>query len=132
MKEFVWLNTEVIKAIHDRQIKEHGGSYGIRDENLLHSAIEAPQNSFHYESSTLITLAAKTVYSLVTNHPFVDGNKRTAYIAMRLFLQFNNHDIAASPKEKIELMIKIASSEHSLESVEMWLREHIVDYEDYH
>jgi len=122
-----WVNIDVIKAIHIRQIQEHGGLHGIRDEKLLISALNAPKNTFLYEKVNLITLAAKYLYSLSSNHPFVDGNKRTAYICMRLFLKLNGKDFKATEEEKIELMINVASQRHKDDEIIDWLKQHILD-----
>jgi len=122
-----WVNIDVIKAIHIRQIQEHGGLHGIRYEKLLISALNAPKNTFLYEKADLITLAAKYLYSLSSNHPFVDGNKRTAYTCMRLFLKLNGKDFKATEEEKIELMINVASQRHKDDEIIDWLKQHILD-----
>jgi len=122
-----WVNIDVIKAIHTRQIQEHGGLHGIRDEKLLISALNTPHNTFLYEKADLITLASKYLYSLSSNHPFVDGNKRTAYICMRLFLKLNGKDFKATEEEKIELMINVASQRYKDDEIIDWLKQHILD-----
>lgn len=127
MREPLWVSEAVIRAIHVRQIEEHGGRHGIRDENLLLSAIKAPINSFHYSKISLHALAAKYLTTLTGNHPFIDGNKRTAYICMRLFLKLNGHDIEASSEEKYELMMKLAASGISPEAVEEWIEQHLIE-----
>jgi death-on-curing protein len=127
MREPRWVQIEVIKAIHTRQINEHGGIHGIRDTSLLQSAMDAPKNSFHYGAESIIAMAAKYAYSLASNHPFADGNKRTAYICMRLFLKLNGYDISADGKEKIHLMTSIASGTMSVEAITAWLNDHLID-----
>jgi death-on-curing protein len=121
MNEPKWIELDVIKAVHVRQISEHGGVHGIRDESLLHSAVDAPKNSFYYGVSSLIELAAKYAHTLASNHPFVDGNKRTAYICMRLFLKLNGYDIQANSEEKIHLMLSIAAGKMTVESITLWI-----------
>jgi len=126
MSEPKWVDIEVVKAIHTRQIQEHGGLHGIRDEKLLISALYAPQNSFLYEKSDLITLASKYLFTMSSNHPFVDGNKRTAYICMRLFLKLNGKDFKANDKEKIDLVINVASQKYKEREIIDWLKQHIL------
>lgn len=128
MSEPKWIDHKVVLAIHARQIKEHGGVHGLRDEQLLHSSLDAPKNSYHYEKSNIIVLAAKYVHSLAGNHPFADGNKRTAYICMRLFLQMNGKDIQATGEEKIRLMVDIASSALSVADIALWIEKHQKDF----
>ena len=111
MTEPIWINLRVIKAFHDRQINEHGGLPGLRDEGLLSSALSRPENAFHYSDPKpdVAELAAHTA-GLAKNHPFNDANKRTALIAMRLFLKFNGYDLAASPEDKYKTIIRVAAS----------------------
>ena len=122
-----WVQVEVIKAIHVRQINEHGGIHGIRDDSLLHSAMDAPKNSFHYGVESVIELAAKYAYSIASNHPFADGNKRISYICMRLFLKLNGYDISADGEEKIRLMTSIAAGTMTVEAITVWLNDHLID-----
>ena len=91
MAEIVWLLEETLTAIHHRQIAEHGGGEGLRDEGLLASALARPQNLLAYAESPpdLASLAAAYAYGIARNHPFVDGNKRTALVATRTFLILN-------------------------------------------
>ncbi len=127
MREPRWVLLDVAKAVHARQIGEHGGIHGIRDESLLSSAIDAPKNSFHYGVTSLPELAAKYAQALASNHPFADGNKRTAYICMRLFLKLNGYDIKADGAEKVRLMTLVAAGEMSVEAIAAWLHEHLVE-----
>ena len=80
MKEPVWLKIHEVIAFHAEQIREHGGLYGVRDENLLGSALSRPKHLFAYESPTLFDLAASYAYGIIKNHPFADGNKRVGRI----------------------------------------------------
>ncbi len=97
MKELIWISDEVVVAIHRRQLAEHGGLQGIRDEGLLQSALHRPKNLLAYSESPpdMASLAAAYAYGIVKNHPFMDGNKRTAYVVMRTFLKLNGYDIQA-------------------------------------
>ncbi|MGL5074500.1 MAG: type II toxin-antitoxin system death-on-curing family toxin, partial [Waterburya sp.] len=89
----IWVEEEVVIAIHLRQLAEHGGSDGIRDRGLLESALFRPRNLFNYGNSTIFDLAAAYGYGITSNHPFIDGNKRTSYVVMRTFLKLNGYDI---------------------------------------
>ena len=110
MKELIWIADGVVLAIHRRQLAEHGGLDGIRDEGLLQSALYRPQNLLAYSESPpdVASLAAAYAYGIVKNHPFVDGNKRTAYVVMRTFLKLNGYDIQSSSEEKYQVWISLA------------------------
>lgn len=129
MKAPVWIREDVVLAIHRRQLAEHGGGEGIRDHGLLSSALARPQNALAYSESQegpdLAMLAASYAWGLARNHPFVDGNKRTAYVVCRTFLLLNGQDIEASAEEKYLTFLKLAEgrlSEHELAS---WIRDHL-------
>ena len=113
MTEPIWINLRVIKAFHDRQINEHGGLTGLRDEGLLLSALSRPKNAYHYSDPKpdIAELAAAYGFGFAKNHPFNDANKRTALIAMRLFLKLNGCDLAASPADKYKTIIRVAASD---------------------
>lgn len=125
MKEPTWVEPDVAKAIRIRQIKEHGGVHGIRDASLLKSALGAPKNFFLYENASLIELAARYVHLLAPNHLFADGNKRTAYVCMPLFLKLNGLDIAATDEEKIGLMMRVAEGSAGFEAIVAWLEHRV-------
>src|SRR5437867_3158804 len=96
-----WLNSNEVLAIHARQIAEHGGSDGVRDMGLLESALARPQNLHAYEPDADIpALAAAYAFGIVKDHPFIDGNKRTGYVAMRTFLVLNGIEFTATQKDK--------------------------------
>src|SRR5262245_5063012 len=101
MKEPIWILKEVVLKIHDAQLAEHGGAVGVRDNGLLESALQHPQNLYAYGQPTLFELAAAYAERIAKNHPFVDGNKRTAYVVMALFLRINNYEITAAKVERI-------------------------------
>src|SRR5438552_18809698 len=94
-KEPLWINYEQAIAIHSRQLRRFGGAPGLRDEGLLRSALERPINKWRYELAELAELASAYAFGLAKNHAFVDGNKRIAFMATRVFLMQN--DIAFSP-----------------------------------
>jgi death-on-curing protein len=124
MSEPVWVQAAVVLAIHRRQLAEHGGPEGVRDEGLLASALAKPKNLLAYEGEApdLATLAAAYADGIVRNQPFVDGNKRTALVVCRAFLQRNGQDIAASSEEKYLTFLGLAEGTVSLEQLASWLR----------
>ncbi|MHB0763631.1 type II toxin-antitoxin system death-on-curing family toxin [Stutzerimonas sp. NM35] len=124
----VWIGKALALAIHDRQLAEHGGGSGVRDEGLLDSALARPQQLHTYgePAPDLADLAASLAFGLARNHPFVDGNKRTAHVCYRVFLQLNDCKLVASDEEKYAAMIGLA--EGSIDEAEFarWLRSRIV------
>jgi death-on-curing protein len=127
MAEIVWLLHETINAIHHRQIAEHGGSEGVRDEGLLLSALARPQNLFAYGQPPpdLAALAAAYAYGIARDHPFVDGNKRTALVAARTFLLLNDVNLEASQDEKFFTFLQLAEGSLSEEGLACWIRQRI-------
>jgi len=123
----VWPEKALVLAIHDRQIAEHGGSGGVRDEGLSESALARPQQLHAYGDPVpdLADLAAALAYRLARNHPFVDGNKRTAHVAYRTFLALNGADLAATDEEKYVAMIALAEGKLAERDVAAWLRERL-------
>lgn len=124
MSELVWLLEETIWAIHSRQISEHGGSPGIRDEGLLLSALARPQNLAAYGDPPpdLAALAAAYAFGISRNHPFIDGNKRVALAAARTFLLINGADLEASQDEKYGTFLRLAEGGLSEDELEAWIR----------
>ena len=127
MKEPIWINLRVVKAFHDRQINEHGGLAGLRDEGLLLSALLRPENAYHYSDPKpdVAELAAAYGFGLAKNHLFNDANKRTALITMRLFLKLNGYDLVASPEDKYKTIIRVAAGEISEYELALWIRENL-------
>lgn len=123
----VWISKALALAIHDRQLAEHGGSSGLRDEGLLDSALARPQQLHAYGEPPpdLADLAASLAYGLARNHPFIDGNKRTAHVCYRVFLRLNNGDLIADDNEKYAAMIGLAEGSISEPEFAQWLRERI-------
>lgn len=130
MTEPVWIRDDVVVALHGRQLAEHGGGVGLRDAGLLDSALNAPKQLYHYEKADNVRLAAAYGFSLTGNHPFVDGNKRTAYVCMRLFLKLNGLDIKADKADKIRVMLDLAAGKIDRPALTDWLREHVVSVEE--
>jgi death-on-curing protein len=109
VSEPIWIEDDLVIAIHDRQLVEHGGAEGLRDESLLHSALGRPLHHFTYESSDMIDLAAKYTAGIVQNHPFVDGNKRTGFVVGVLFLELNGYRFAASEEAAAQAVLELAA-----------------------
>ncbi|MDX5365139.1 MAG: type II toxin-antitoxin system death-on-curing family toxin [Alphaproteobacteria bacterium] len=120
--EPIWLLRAAVLAFHLRQLAEHGGGEGIRDQGLLDSALNRPLNKFAYEEPDLFDLAAAYAYGIATNHPFVDGNKRTAYVAALTFLRINGYRVEAPAPEKYETFIHLAAGELNEEELAAWFR----------
>ena len=127
MPKIVWLLEETITAIHHRQIAEHGGSEGLRDEGLLLSALARPQNLLAYgePAPDLASLAAAYAYGIARNHPFVDGNKRTALVAARTFIILNGVDLEATQDDKVLTFLSLAEGAVSEEELADWIRKRI-------
>lgn len=124
----VWILKEAVLAIHGRQIAEHGGSDGLRDEGLLLSALARPDNLLAYgEDVDIAALAASYAYGIAKNHPFIDGNKRTALVVMRTFLASNEVDFVASREEKYRAFLELAEGKLSEDELVIWIRKHIVE-----
>jgi death-on-curing protein len=126
-ENMVWVREDVVLAVHLRQLAEHGGGEGIRDGGLLQSALARPQNLLAYGDPPpdLASLAAAYAYGIARNHPFVDGNKRTALIVARLFLLLNGMDLAATQGEKYSTFLALAAGELSEEELATWVRTHL-------
>ena len=121
----VWLEREAVLAIHDRQVAEHGGGEGLRDPNLLESALARPQQLAHYSSddTDLAALAASLTFGLARNHPFVDGNKRTAWVCCSTFLVLNGCRITASIEDKYVTILSLAEGHLPEAEFAQWLRD---------
>ena len=123
----IWIDRRLALAIHERQLSEHGGGIGVRDESLLDSALARPQQLYVYgdpspDLAALAALAASLAYALARNHPFVDGNKRTAHVCYRMFLALNDAELTASEEEKYAQMIGLIDGSVSEAEFANWLR----------
>lgn len=123
--EPIWLGTDIALAIHDRQLAEHGGPSGIRDRGLLESALAKPVNKWGYGESDLCTLAAAYAFGVARNHPFTDGNKRTAWVLARTFLVLNDCHLFFEREAAISTVQSLAAGELTEEELASWFREHI-------
>ena len=124
MKKWVWIERSVILAAHDEQLAEHGGSAGIRDEGLLDSALARPLNRAAYGKPDAAELAAAYAYGLATNHPFVDGNKRIAFIALELFLALNEHKLVIDDANCAMCLLAVAAGAMKEAALAEWIRRH--------
>lgn len=125
-REWRWIKLNVILAIHEMQLAEHGGGSGVRDAGLLDSALSRPQNLALYGSPDASDLAASYAFGLAKNHPFVDGNKRTAYVAAELFLSLNGWVLIASDAESVVNMLALAAGDLDEAAYASWLRSRLV------
>ncbi len=123
----VWIGRALALAIHDRQLAEHGGVSGVRDDNLLESALARPQQLHHYVDPPpdLADLAASVAYGLARNPPFVDGNKRTAAVVCETFIELNEARLVAEDVELFPQFLALAEGHLSAEEFAAWLRPRI-------
>jgi death-on-curing protein len=123
---WIWVVDSVVLAVHESQLSEHGGAAGIRDEGLLASAVARPRNLEAYgEDVDAAALAASYAFGIARNHPFFDGNKRTAFVVMELFLNLNGWYLEASDAVCISMMQTLAAGSLSEEMLAKWLRGHL-------
>jgi len=121
-----WHTKAGLMLLHDRSLTLHGGSPGLRDEGLLESALARPENRFAYEGlDDIAALAATYAVAISSNHPFIDGNKRTAFLAAGLFLEKNGLRLVASPADAALTMFAVAASEIDIEGLTAWLRSNL-------
>lgn len=120
--EPVWIETELALAIHDRQLAEHGGPVGVRDAAALESALGRPRNQWVYGEIDLCALAAAYAYGVARNHPFTDGNKRTAWVLTRLFLALNDVRVGFAPEDAIKMVLALASGSLGEAEVAKWFK----------
>lgn len=120
-----WLGVEAVLVMHEEQLAEHGGAVGVRDLGLLDSALARPRNAWSYGESDLVALAALYAAGVMRNHPFVDGNKRTGFLAAYAFLYVNGLEIVADEAEVIVQCLSLAASEIDDAEFAAWLRENV-------
>ena len=117
-----WLTHRIATSIHLKQIQRHGGGHGTRDEGLLESALARPQNLAAYGEPTVFELAASYAFGIARNHPFIDGNKRTAFVAADLFLRMNGQQLHAEQAEAAVVFLRLAAGEFSEAELAEWFR----------
>lgn len=125
-KDWVWVTAAVAHAAHAEQLAEHGGGEGVRDNGLLESAMARPQNLLAYGAPDAADLAAAYAYGIARNHPFIDGNKRTAAVVSETFLMLNGYTLAATDAELVVAFLALAAGELSEDELADWFRAHIV------
>jgi death-on-curing protein len=125
MNEPVWLDVEIIVDLHAEQLALFGGPEGIRDQGMLESALGRPINKFSYGETDLAALAAAYAFGIARNHPFVDGNKRTALVVCETFIIDNGHFLAAPDAELVVVFENLASGNVSEDELAEWLREYV-------
>ena len=123
-QDWVWLNSQLILAVHDEQLAQHGGLSGVRDSGLLEYALARPEHLAAYGEPDVAELAASYGYGIARNYPFIDGNKRTAFVAALLFLAFNYYNLQASNTDKVMAMLKVAAGEITEAEFATWIRSH--------
>lgn len=121
-----WLSEQAALAIHDRQLAEHGGPVGVRDAGALESALARPVNRWAYGEDDLFALAAAYAFGIARNHPFTDGNKRTAWTLARVFLILNRCDIAFDERDAIAIVLSLAAGELGEEELADWFRSRLI------
>ena len=118
-----WIDKRLLLLLHDESLAHHGGASGMRDEGLLDSALARPLNLVAYAEPDVAALAAAYGGGLAKNHPFIDGNKRAAFLAVGLFLRLNGHRLTASPADATLTMLRLAASEITEAEFADWLRQ---------
>lgn len=126
--DFVWLTQGLVSAFHLRQLAEHGGGAGLRDAGLLDSALQRPQNKMIYGAPDIAELAAAYAYGIARNHPFVDGNKRTALVASFSFLYLNGYKVTTSQAENVMVFLSLASGELMEDELAGWFRKNLLKF----
>ena len=124
-RKWVWIATEVALAAHAEQLAEHGGGDGIRDAGMLDSAMARPQNLAQYGDPDAAALAAAYAYGIARNHPFIDGNKRTAAVVSETFLMLNGYALGATDAEVVVAFVALAAGELGEDELADWFRQHL-------
>ena len=123
MREPSWITRDECLAIHEMMLAQYGGLAGVRDEGLLESALSKPRNLFAYESPTHAELAASYASGIILNHPFLDGNKRTGFMAAAAFLEVNGHVFTAFEESVVEKTLALAAGKLKEKDYAVWLGE---------
>ena len=121
-----WVKDEVLLAVHDEQLAEHGGAGGVRDSGLLDSALARPKNLAAYEKPSVFDLAAAYAMGIIHNHPFVDGNKRTGFLAAYIFLALNGWELGAPEAAAAAVVLDLAAGKMDEGQCSIWLKENSV------
>jgi death-on-curing protein len=123
MEDPIWISVELALSIHARQLAEHGGADGTRDQGLLESALAKPRQRFSYIDPTpeVPELAATLAFGIARNHPFIDGNKRTSAVVCEVFLNLNGYELTASDEEMYEVFLQMSAGDLVEEAFTQWL-----------
>jgi len=121
----IWLDSDILLAAHDEQLAEHGGPSGIRDPGLFESALARAQNLAAYGKPDAATLAASYAFGLAKNHPFIDGNKRIALIALEYFLELNGYALIADDAQCVLAILSLAAGDLDEKALAQWIRKHM-------
>jgi death-on-curing protein len=121
--EPVWIDNRLALAVHDRQLAEHGGGTGVRDPSALESALARPRNRWAYGQTDLCRLAAAYAFGIARNHPFVDGNKRTAWVTARSFLILNDLELTYAREDAVRIVEQLAVGQLSEDGLADWFHE---------
>ncbi|BCA58664.1 type II toxin-antitoxin system death-on-curing family toxin [Sphingomonas sp. HMP6] len=124
--DWIWVDRAVALAAHEEQLAEHGGAIGVRDPNVLDSAMARPLNLVAYGEPDVADLAASYAFGIARNHPFVDGNKRTAAVVSETFLVLNGFQLDCSDVELVTTFLALAAGELTVDALTAWFRAHIV------
>ncbi|HEY2886628.1 MAG TPA: type II toxin-antitoxin system death-on-curing family toxin [Rhizomicrobium sp.] len=125
MTDWVWLDSDALLAAHDEQLAEHGGASGIRDIGMFESALARPKNQAAYGEPDAAALAAAYAFALAKNHPFIDGNKRIALVALESFLVLNGFDLKADDGQATLVILSVAAGSFGEEELTAWIRKNI-------
>ena len=124
MTQPVWIDLEVVLAIHDEQLAEHGGQPRVRDRGLLESTTARPRNQFAYGEHSIARLAASYAFGISRNHPFLDGNKRSSLVVAELFLELNGFKLAATDAQCVTTFLQLAAGDLGEEQLAEWIAAH--------
>lgn len=124
-QSWIWVAPDVARAAHAEQLAEHGGAEGVRDDGLLESAFARPRKLADYGDPDAAALAAAYAYDIARNHPFVDGNKRTAAVVSETFLMLNGYVLTATDAELVVAFLELAAGQLSEEELADWFRQHV-------
>ena len=125
MSPWVWINSAVLIAVHDSQLAEHGGGAGVRDHGLLASALSRPENLAAYGEPDVADLAAAYGFGISRNHAFIDGNKRTGFVAAAMFLRLNGYKLVADDASKVLTMVAVSAGDITEAEFAAWIRLHV-------
>lgn len=126
MIEPLWVHEALVMALHDDQISSFGGSYGIRDQNLLSASLARPRHLFRYEQPSIFDLGAAYGFAIAKNHPFVDGNRQTTLFTMAIFVELNGYEFKASEFDAVVVMEHLADGQADQDRIAQWLRKNSV------